>query len=194
MQKFKKLSIVVLLMISTGLFFYANGQSVSVKTNLPYLATTTPNLGFEFALGQKVSLELTGGYNPFEFSGNKQLKHWVVWPELRYWTCGTFNGHFFGLHGVGGEYNLGGWDVPIWKLSGLKDNRYEGYAIGVGLSYGYQWILSDRWGLEFTIGGGYVHFDYDVYSLGENGAKKYENKRDYFGPTKGALSLVYIIN
>ncbi len=193
MQKFKKLFVLALLLISSGLFFYANGQNVAVKTNLPYLATTTPNLGFEFGLGHNVSLELSGGYNPFEFSENRQLKHWVVWPELRYWTCGTFNGHFFGLHGVGGQFDLGGWDIPVWKFKNLKEFRYDGNAIGAGLSYGYQWIINDRWGFEFTIGAGYVRFDYDVYSVND-GSKQWDNKRNYFGPTKGGLSLVYIIN
>ena len=81
---------------------------------------------------------------------------------------------------------------PFWKLKNLKDSRYEGTAIGVGLSYGHQWILNDHWGIEFTVGAGYARFDYDVYALGKNGAKIGENKKNYFGPTKGALSIVYV--
>lgn len=190
MQKLRKTTIILLFL--SGLFFSAHAQKAAFKTNVPYLFTATPNLGLEFALGNKVSLEFTGGYNPFTFGDNKQLKHWVVWPELRYWTCETFNGHFFGLHGVGGKFDMGGLDIPFWKLKNLKDSRYEGTAIGVGLSYGHQWILNDHWGIEFTVGAGYARFDYDVYALGKNGAKTGENKKNYFGPTKGALSIVYV--
>lgn len=190
--KFTKRSLVLFVCVM-GLFFTARSQNVAVKTNIPYLFTATPNVGLEFAVGDKVSIELSGGVNPFEFSNNKQLKHWVVWPELRYWTCETFNGHFFGLHGVGGQYSLSGWDLPIDKLAGLKTNHYKGNAIGVGLSYGYQWILNDHWGMEFTLGAGYARFNYDVYSpLGKNANKVGENKKNYFGPTKGALSIVYV--
>ncbi|MDO5522461.1 MAG: DUF3575 domain-containing protein [Bacteroidia bacterium] len=192
MYKLKTLSL--LLFLTTGLFFSAHAQKNTIKTNIPYWFTATPNLGFEFALGEKVSLEVSGGFNPFKFGDTKQLKHWVVWPELRYWPCETYNGHFFGFHAVGGQYNIGGWDLPIDRLAGLKDRRYEGNALGAGLSYGYQWILSDRWGLEFTVGAGYARFNYDVHALGENGQKLGENKKNYFGPTKGALSIVYIIN
>lgn len=192
MHKLKTLSLI--LFFTTGLLINANAQKTAVKTNIPYWFTATPNLGFEFALGEKVSLELSGGFNPFKFGDTKQLKHWVVWPELRYWTCETFNGHFFGLHAVGGQYNVGGWNLGIDRLAGLKSNRYQGNAIGAGVSYGYQWILNDRWGLEFTVGAGYARFDYDVYSLSGNGQKVGENKKNYFGPTKGALSIVYIIN
>ncbi len=192
MYKLKALSLI--LFLATGLFFSAQAQKTSIKTNIPYWFTATPNLSFEFALGEKVSLELSSGFNPFKFGDTKQIKHWVVWPELRYWLCQTSNGHFFGFHGVGGEYNIGGWDIPIDRFAGLKTRRYQGNAVGLGLSYGYQWILNDRWGLEFTVGGGFARFNYEVYSLGENGQKIGENKKNYFGPTKGALSIVYIIN
>ncbi len=190
MQRFKTMTII--LFFSTGLFFSAHAQKAAVKTNLPYLITTTPNLGLEFAVGDKMSIELSGGVNPFSFGENKQLKHWVVWPELRYWTCETFNGHFFGLHGVGGQFNVGGFDIPIWKLDRLKDRRYDGSAIGAGISYGYQWIINDHWGFEFTIGGGFARFNYDVYSLGDKGEKLGDGEKNYFGPTKAGLSIVYV--
>lgn len=191
-MKYKFAKISFILLFATGLLFSAHAQKAAIKTNIPYLITTTPNLGLEFAVGDKVSIELSGGVNPFEFGENKQLKHWVVWPELRYWTCETFNGHFFGLHGVGGQYSIGGVDIPVWKLDRLKDRRYKGNAFGVGVSYGYQWILSDHWGFEFTIGGGFARFDYEVYGLGDKGTKMGENKKNYFGPTKGGLSIVYV--
>ncbi len=190
MQRFKTMTII--LFFSTGLFFSAHAQKAAVKTNLPYLITTTPNLGLEFAVGDKMSIELSGGVNPFSFGENKQLKHWVIWPELRYWTCETFNGHFFGLHGVGGQFNVGGFDIPIWKLDRLKDRRYDGSAIGAGISYGYQWIINDHWGFEFTIGGGFARFNYDVYSLGDKGEKLGDGEKNYFGPTKAGLSIVYV--
>lgn len=88
---------------------------------------------------------------------------------------------------------MGGVDIPIWKLKNLKDRRYDGSAIGFGISYGYQWILSSRWGLEATLGIGYARFDYDIYSV-EDGSKIGENKKDYFGPSKGAISITYVIN
>lgn len=190
MHNFKTMSII--LFFSTGLFFSAYAQKAAVKTNIPYLVTTTPNLALEFAVGDKMSIELSGGVNPFSLGENKQLKHWVVWPELRYWTCETFNGHFFGLHGVGGQFNVGGLDIPIWKLDRLKDRRYDGSAIGAGISYGYQWIINDHWGFEFTVGGGFARFDYEVYNLGDSGSKLGENKKNYFGPTKAGLSIVYV--
>ena len=37
----------------------------------------------------------------------------MVQPELRYWLCDKFNGHFFGFHLMGGAYNTTGIDLPF---------------------------------------------------------------------------------
>lgn len=75
------------------------GQHVALKSNLLYWGTTTPNMGFEFRMGKKLSLDLWGAYNAWEFKDDMSLKHYLVQPELRYWSCQTYEGHFFGLHG-----------------------------------------------------------------------------------------------
>jgi hypothetical protein len=191
MNTMKKIPLVLFLL--AGLFLSAHAQKTMLKTNIPYWLTASPNLGAEFAVADNVSIELSAGFNPFKFGSDKQLKHWVIWPEARYWLNETYNGHFFGFHGVGGQFDMGGVDIPIWKLKNLKDRRYDGSAIGFGISYGYQWILSSRWGLEATLGIGYARFDYDIYSV-EDGSKIGENKKDYFGPSKGAISITYVIN
>ena len=171
----------------------AHSQNVAIKTNIPYWGTVTPNLGMEVALGRKMTLEASAGFNPFTLSENKYLKHWLAYGELRYWTCEKFNGHFFGLHGLGGQFNVGGWDIPFWHFEKLKDARYQGYAYGAGISYGYQWILSNRWNLEFTLGGGYARFNYEKFPCVKCGTSQGTGEKDYLGPTKGALSIIYII-
>lgn len=192
-MKYKLKTLSLVLFLTTGLFFSTHAQEVSVKTNIPYWFTATPNVGFEYVLGKNLSVEFTAGFNPFKFGDTKQMKHWIIWSELRYWLYQPTRGHFFGLHGVGGRYNIGGLDLPWDRFVGLKTARYQGSAVGVGLSYGYKWVLNDRWGLEVTAGGGFARFNYDVYSLGENGQKTGENSKYYFGPTKGALSFIYVI-
>ena len=171
----------------------AHSQNVAIKTNIPYWATATPNLGMEFALGRKMTLEATAGFKPFSLQEDKYQKHWLAYGELRYWTCEKFNGHFFGLHGFGGQYNIGGWDIPFWHLKKLKDVRYQGYVYGAGISYGHQWILSNRWNLEMTIGGGYARLKHEKFPCVKCGTSMGEEETDFLGPTKGAISLIYII-
>ncbi|WP_152564738.1 DUF3575 domain-containing protein [Porphyromonas crevioricanis] len=91
-----------------------SAQSVAMRTNMLHLATTTPNLGLEFALGKKISFATSVGYNPFEFNGkhtpdgrriNAKIKHWMVSPELKYWFCSTYQGWYLGTGALHSEYN-----------------------------------------------------------------------------------------
>lgn len=169
-------------------------QDVAVKTNLLYWATTTPNLGLEMGLGERTTLALTGAYNPWTLNkeSNKKIKHWLVMPEFRYWFCERFNGHFMGLHTGYTFYNLSGVQIPFYGRS-TKDHRYQGWAAGIGISYGYSWILGKRWNLEATLGVGYAYTNFDRYECATCGKFKGKEHKHYFGPTKAGISLIYII-
>lgn len=160
----------------------------ALKTNALYWATTTLNLGFEVGLAPKLTLDVSGNYNPWKFSDNRQLKHWLVQPELRYWLCERFNGSFFGLHGHYGEVNVSNLDI-----FDMGHYRYDGKVYGAGISYGYQWILGRSWSMEAVIGVGYARLDYDKYECGKCGEKLGHNTKNYFGPTKAAISFIYLI-
>lgn len=185
---------IVLLSICGAFFFMgkAHAQDFAVKTNLLYWATTTLNLQFEMGLGKQTTLEIGGNYNPWTFDNNKKLKHWMVQPELRVWTCERFNRGFWGFHLLGGEYNIGGIKLPFDAWPKLRTHRYEGWMAGLGVSYGYQWYLGPHWNLEATVGVGYIHFNGEKF-LGETCGDKCGNDiKNYIGPTKAGLSLVYL--
>lgn len=168
--------------------------SIAVKSNLLYDATTTINLGVEFSLGKKTTLEVPFNLNPWTFSDNKKFKHWFFQPELRFWSCEVFNGFFWGIHAHGGQFNIGGVKLPFGAFPTLEEHRYEGYFYGGGVGIGYQWILGKRWNLELGVGAGYTRFEYDKYKCEHCGEKLKEGSRDYFGPDRVALSLIYIIH
>lgn len=169
-------------------------QNIALKTNALYWATTTPNIGLELGLGKRTSIDLSGGYNPWTLNKetNRKIKHWMAMPEFRYWLCERFNGHFFGIHTGFSQYNIGGVRV-LFQPEHTKDYRYEGWATGVGISYGYTWIIGKRWNIEATIGAGYIYSQYGKYECRNCGRLKGNSDKHYFGPTKAGLSLIYII-
>ena len=133
-----KISIYLIITITLLSVFPMKGQHVALKSNLLYWSTTTPNMGFEFRMGKKLSLDLWGAYNSWEFKDDMSHKHYLVQPELRYWPCQTYEGHFFGLHGHYGHFNIG--QIPF--IPGLEEKNYRGSLYGGGLTWGYQ--LGDR--------------------------------------------------
>lgn len=170
-------------------------RQLGIKTNLLYWATTTPNLGLEMAVGNKHTAQVFFGLNPWKQSGgdHSSLRHWMVMPEYRYWFNQNFDGWFLGAHALGGQYNVGGVKFPFGLLKGLRNHRYEGWYAGGGITAGKQWILSKHWNFEASLGLGYIHTQYDKFECGTCGEKLYSAHKNYVGPTKVALSLIYLI-
>ena len=170
-------------------------KQVGIKTNVLYWATTTPNLGLEMTVGNKHTVQMFFGLNPWKQSGGDQsrLRHWMVMPEYRYWFNQNFNGWFLGAHALGGQYNIGGVKFPFGLLKELRNHRYEGWYVGGGITAGKQWNLSKHWNLEASLGLGYIHTAYDKYNCGTCGEKLKSAHKNYVGPTKVALSLIYLI-
>ena len=177
---------------AAGLSWTAGAQNVALKTNLLYWATATPNLGIEASVARKHTVQLFYGLNPWETSGGKSLKHWVLQPEYRYWFCEAFNGWFLGAHLMGGQFNMGEKDLPFGLLDGLKDHRYEGWYMGGGVTAGYQWPLSRHWNVEASLGIGYDYIQYDKFKCGACGERLKSSHANYFGPTKVAVSVLYV--
>lgn len=119
MDRYKKIKVCTLFfMLFLTKSFLVNAQDIAIKTNLLYGGVMqTPNVGVEWGISPKLTLDLWGAYNPFPLSknghgaSNRKMKHWLVQPELRYWLCESFNGHFFGVHTFYGEYNMGGYSL-----------------------------------------------------------------------------------
>ena len=160
---------------------YTLGQDVAVKTNGLYWATTTMNAAVEIATSNKVTLELMGAYNPWTFRDDKKMRFWLAQPEVKYWFCEKFEGHFVGAHIHGAQF-FGGWNRK----------RYDGYLAGFGFSYGYDWILSPHWNLEAEIGVGYAHLWFKESDRIPCTKCKVRHHRGYVGPTRAALSISYI--
>ncbi len=174
----------------------SSAQEWAIKSNLLYDATTSINLGFETALAEKWTFDLSGNWNPFQFEDNKKWKHWFVQPEVRYWLCRKFGGHFFAAHLWGGQYNVGNIDgLPDFlgtNFSELADHRYEGWFVGAGVGYGYAWMLGKHWNLEAEIGIGAAYTNYDKYYCPKCGEMIGSDDHIYYGPTKLAINLVYL--
>ncbi|WP_459190200.1 DUF3575 domain-containing protein [Parabacteroides sp. APC149_11_2_Y6] len=189
-----KLQAILLFVFATG-FSSLSAQEIAVKTNLFYAGLMqTLNIGTEWKISPKLTLDLWGAYNPFPLgkngygSTNKKMKHWIIRPELRYWLCESFNGHFFGGHVFYGQYN-----ISNIHFLGTGNYRKQGNAVGVGISYGYQWILSPHWSMEGAIGIGYARLHYNKYPCKECGKRISTENRNYLGPTRAAISFIYLL-
>ena len=195
------LAVVALLFLVLGT---ADAQKVAVKTNSLYWLTTTPNAGFEFALGDRWTFEIAGVYNPWTLNkeDNIKAKHFLVTPEFRYWFCESFQGHFIGINANYTQFNAGGIHVPevFYKVESLgyfldmlQYSRSQGWAVGAGLTYGYAFPIARRWNMEFNLGLGWWYTQYDRFESRTCGLFQERIEKHAFGLTDLGISFIYMI-
>lgn len=160
-----------------------NAQELALRTNLLSWATTTVNAGAEMRIASKWSAGADIMYKAWHFlPGNRKMDGLLIQPEIRYWFCQPFYQHFMGVHLHYGQYN-----------GGFNRYRYQGDLYGLGITYGYQWILGKNWNLEVSGGVGYARMNYDQYERPKCGLFIGKDSWNYFGITKIGISLVYIL-
>lgn len=164
---------------------------MSIKSNVLEDAMLLANIGFEFRITPRISFDVLGHYSPYNyFKGDRKIRVFAIQPEVRYWWGESLvKGHFIGLH------------VPVAGFNVQMNDKYRyqdpNHAIwGLGVSYGYALPLGkrDRWGVEFTIGVGYMDVKYDVYEGRHNGKYLRTEQRDYWGITRLGIDFSYRIN
>ena len=201
-QMKRYLTLVVIFLMASAV--ESSAQKVAVKTNGLYWTTATPNAGLEFAMAPRWTFELAGGYNPWTLDkkDNVKAKHFLVTPEVRYWFCESFLGHFIGINGNYTQFNISGIYIPdvFYKhseggyfLDSLQHARSQGWAAGAGITYGYAWPVSRRWNMEFTLGLGWWYTEYDRFESRTCGLFQERVARHAFGPTDLGLSFIYLI-
>ena len=164
----------------------AGAQTVAVKSDLlTGSMLASPNLGVELKLSERFTLEAGFHYNPFPAGGDRRWKHWFVQPELRYWMCQPYGGHFFGANLMYGVYNVAKARLPFGLFKGIRSERYEGDFTGVGISYGYHFILSPRWGLETSIGVGFSAYRIRTLPLLALRGEDRERQQEFSCPDQG---------
>ena len=167
---------------------------LAVSTNMLHNLTTSMNLSAELRLGRKMTLDMPFTLNPWTYNREKNVKSkfLLAQPELRFWTCEAFDGHFFGLHAHYSYFNVGG--LPKSPFSdAMNQYRYEGQLFGAGISYGFAFPIGKRWGVEANIGIGFAKLRYDQYSCQKCDKLFKSDTKTYWGLTRAGLSFVYYI-
>ena len=163
---------------------------MNVKINALEAAALIANIGVEFRITPRLSFDVIGHYSPYNyFNRARKARVFAIEPEVRYWWGESLvKGHFVGLH------------VPVAGFNVQLNDKYRyqdpNRALwGVGVSYGYAMPLGkSNWGVEFTIGVGYMNIKYDVYEGVYNGKLLRTETLNYFGPTRLGIDFSYRID
>lgn len=163
-----------------------------LKTNIPAWVLLDANLAVEFEIGKHFSFSLPFYYSALDwFDVHDKFRVLGTQPELRVWLWEDFRGPFLAAHGTLGYYNIATRSMTYR----IQDREGRHPAYGGGLNVGWKFHLdrnrADRWGLELSVGYGYLHLDYDRFLNEENGRLVNSVVEDYLGPDHAAVSLTY---
>lgn len=161
----------------------------AIKTNGLYYVVGALNVSGEYYWGDRYSANLAVVYSPYTLARNYKFRLLIFEPEVRYWLGRHSVGHVVGVYGQLGYYN-----VAVHSDWRYQDKGGNTPAIGLGVSYGYSLALAKQWRLEFNIGLGYTHFQYDKFYNIPNGAFYESTTKNYWGLSKAGVCLSYLFN
>ena len=177
---------------------------MGIKTNMLYDVAAIPNIGAEFYLGANFSVVANWEYSWWK--SDKKAWYWRSYGgdvALRYWMGKAakekpLTGHHLGLYGQMITY-----DVEVGGRGYIADSGFGkdkeanpnlGWNWTAGLEYGYSLPIARRLNIDFTLGVGY-HWGYFMEYLPIDGHDVWQatKRRQYIGPTKLEVSLVWLI-
>lgn len=154
----------------------------ALRANLLRWATLTPDLGIEWRI-RNVGILVNGSWSSWSWNDkDRRYALWEVAPEVRYYIGKEKRGYFGAMYKIG-EFN--------YKFS---ETGKQGDIMGGGITGGYRLQLNKALALDFGIGVGYIHADYEKYTV-IDGVRVRAGKetKDWWGPVSAGVTLTWTL-
>ena len=154
---------------------------LALRANLLRWATLTPDLGVEWRINRHVGIGIDGTYTSWTWNNNdRRYALWEITPEVRYYLGKAKRGY------IGAMYKAGAFD---YKLS---TTGKQGDLMGGGITGGYRMQLNKSFFMDFSLGLGYIHADYEKYvTIDGVRVTRGEESNNWWGPTHAGVTLVW---
>lgn len=154
---------------------------LSLRANLLRWATLTPDLGIEWRIHPSWSIMVNGSWTSWSWNDkDRRYALWEVVPEVRHYIGKRKRGYIGAMFKTG-EFN--------YKLS---DTGKQGDLTGGGITGGYQLRLNDALSLDFNLGIGCVHADYEKYEVIDGvRVRRGTESKNWWGPVNAGVTLVW---
>lgn len=153
----------------------------ALRANLLRWATLTPDLGLEWRINSSWGIVANGSWTSWSWNDkDRRYALWEMSPEVRYYIGKEKRGY------IGAMYKAGQFN---YKLSTVGK---QGDLMGGGITGGYQLRLNKALSMDFNLGIGCVHADYDRYEV-IDGVRVRQGKetKNWWGPVNAGVTLVW---
>lgn len=139
-----KFIVVAVLLIATKTS--VNAQRLALTSNLLEDALLTPNVGIEVVVADRQSLTFDTSFAPYKICEQFHNKQMTFRAGYKYWLNQSLYAHYLGVDAVASSSDIG---------IGRKDFRNE--YVGIGLGYGYSFILTKKLNIVTGVGVGVAY-------------------------------------
>ena len=155
--------------------------TLALRTNLLRWATLTPDIGIEWRINRNWSIQVNGSWTSWSWDdSNRRYALWEVSPEVRYYIGKEKRGYLGAMYHVG-QFN--------YKFS---DTGRQGDLMGGGITGGYWLKLNRSLSLDYSLGIGCTHADYDKYTVIDGvRVKRGKENKNYWGVNHAGITLVW---
>jgi len=160
---------------------YADDCHFAFRANLLRWATLTPDLGIEWRIHPSWGVLVNGSWTSWTWNDkDRRYALWEVSPEVRYYIGKEERGY------VGAMYKAGQFN---YKFSATGK---QGNLMGGGITGGYQLRLTGTLSLDFNLGIGCVHADYEKYEVIDGvRVRRGTESKNWWGPVNAGVTLVW---
>lgn len=155
----------------------------SLRANLLRWATLTPDLGVEWRINRNWGVLINGTWTSWSWDDkNRRYGLWHVSPEVHYYIGKEKRAY------VGAMYHTGEFNYKFSQTG--RQGSYHGGAI----TGGYQLPIGKCLAIDFSLGFGYTHADFDKYSVTDGVRVRGGNEvKNYWGINKAGVTLIWNI-
>lgn len=153
----------------------------TLRANLLRWATLTPDLGIEWRIHPSWGVLVNGTYTSWTWNDkDRRYALWEVSPEVRYYIGKEKRGY------LGAMYKAGQFNYKLFSTG------KQGDLMGGGIVGGYQLRLTDALDLDFNLGIGCVHADYEKYEVIDGvRVRRGTESKNWWGPVNAGVTLVW---
>lgn len=155
----------------------------ALRANLLRWATLTPDLGVEWRINRHVGIAVNGSWTSWMWDGKeRRYALWEVNPEVRWYLGREKRGY------IGAMYKAGSFNYKF------TETGRQGDLMGGGITGGYQLRLNNALSLDFSLGIGCIHTDYEKYTVIDGvRVRQGRESKNWWGPTQAGVTLVWTI-
>lgn len=181
----------LLILISWSMFCFSQEEkSIFVKGNILFAPISVLNVGLEYQLSSKYTLQGDVLISPWKSIAGNHAQIYMGTLEGRYYFKEAFKHWYVGINAGSGVFD-------ITKYNYFNTNRFQrGFAFTLGGTIGYQFQWRDKWNIDVFLGGGPVQSFYHGYEeippklFRYDGAEKW-NKSGEILPYRGGIMISY---